>query len=162
MEGINLVLAAAIEFERFGREYYLRFHELVADTKAKALMKGLAHDEEEHAAILTKELEAQGASAELPPREMLEEGLAKIFPHSILRNSIETKDAISAIKLGIETEQRSIDFYSEQAEVAEGGLKETFAMLAKMEREHLELLQENLEHLQEDGVWYGYVPILEG
>ena len=75
---------------------------------------------------------------------------------------IEKNDAISAIKLGIETEQRSIDFYTEQAKTTEGKLKDTFTMLAKMERGHLELLKENLEHLQDDGVWYGYVPILEG
>lgn len=162
MERIDHVLATAIEFERFGKEYYMRFHELVADAKAKALMKGLAHDEEEHAAILTKELEAHGKSAEPPSQKMLDEGLAKIFPHSILKGSIETKDAISAIKLGIETEQRSIDFYSEQAKTTEGKLKETFAMLAKMEMTHMELLKENLEHLRDGGAWYGYVPILEG
>jgi rubrerythrin len=162
MERIDHVLATAIEFERFGKEYYMRFHELVTDANAKALMKGLAHDEEEHAAILTKELEAHGESAEPPSRKMLDEGLAKIFPHSTLKGSIETKDAISAIKLGIETERRSIDFYTEQAKAAEGKLKETFTKLAKMERTHMELLKENLEHLREDGVWYGYVPILEG
>ena len=162
MEQIDHVLATAIEFERFGKEYYMRFHELVGDAKAKALMKGLAHDEEEHAAILTKELEAHGKSAEPPSQKMLDEGLEKIFPHSILKDSIQTKDAISAINLGIETEQRSIDFYAEQAKATEGELKETFAMLEKMERAHLELLKENLEHLREDGVWYGYVPILEG
>lgn len=162
MEQIGHVLATAIEFERFGKEYYMRFHDLVADAKAKALMKGLANDEEEHAAILTRELEAHGGSAEPPSQQMLDEGLEKIFPHGVLKDSIQTKDAISAIKLGIETEQRSIDFYSEQAKAAEGRLTDTFSMLEKMERGHLELLRENLEHLQDGGVWYGYVPILEG
>ena len=32
------MLATAIEFERFGHVYYMRFHELVGDQKAKALM----------------------------------------------------------------------------------------------------------------------------
>ena len=57
MVGVAEILATAIEFERFGKEYYMRFYELVGDPKAKALMKGLAHDEEEHAAMLSKELE---------------------------------------------------------------------------------------------------------
>ncbi len=156
------ILAAAIEFERFGKEYYMRFHELVKDPKAKALMKGLAHDEEEHAELLTRQLETLGGAVAGSSREILEKGLEKIFPHRMLKDSIETRDAISAIKLGIETEQRSINFYAQHAESSSGELKEVFGKLERMEREHLQLLRENLEHLQDDGVWYGYVPILEG
>ena len=162
MTDVEDILAAAIEFERFGKEYYMRFHELVKDSKAKALMKGLANDEEEHAELLTKHLESLGGAVTKPSREVIEDGLEKIFPHRILKDSIETRDAISAIKLGIETEQRSIDFYAQRAGSSSGELKEVFGKLEKMEREHLQLLQENLEHLKDDGVWYGYVPILEG
>ncbi|MCJ2512103.1 MAG: ferritin family protein [Candidatus Thermoplasmatota archaeon] len=162
MTDVEDILAAAIEFERFGKEYYMRFHELVKDAKAKALMKGLANDEEEHAELLTKHLESLGGAVTRPSREAVEDGLENIFPHRILKDSIETRDAISAIKLGIETEQRSIDFYARRAGSSSGELKEVFGKLEKMEREHLQLLQENLEHLQDDGVWYGYVPILEG
>ncbi|UCE80952.1 MAG: ferritin family protein [Methanobacteriota archaeon] len=162
MARIGDIIATAIEFELFGKEYYMRFHELVGDAKAKALMKGLAHDEEEHAAMLAKELEAHGGAFDYAATDIINEGLEKIFPHRILKDSIKTKDAISTIKLGIETEQRSIDFYSGHAKEADPKLREVFAKLEKMERTHLELLKENLLHLQEGGVWYGYVPILEG
>lgn len=162
MADVGDVLAAAIEFELFGKEYYMRFHELVRDSKAKALMKGLAHDEEEHAELLTQQLEAMGGSVAGPRKDIIENGLEKIFPHKILKDSIETRDAISAIKLGMETEQRSIDFYAQQAGSSSGTLKEVFEKLERMERAHLELLRENLEHLRDDGAWYGYVPILEG
>jgi len=30
-----------------------------------------------------------------------------------------------------------------------------------MERGHLELLTENLRYLEDDGVWYGYLPFLD-
>ena len=163
MTSAGEVIAAAIEFERFGKEFYMRFHDLVGDPKAKALMKGLAHDEQEHALLLAKELEALGeAASSEPSKEVVEKGLEKIFPHSTLKDSIQTKDAISAIKLGMDTERRSIDFYSQHAISATGSLKTVFEDLVKMERNHLALLEENLEHLQQDGVWYGYVPILEG
>jgi rubrerythrin len=162
MTDVGNILAAAIEFERFGKEYYMRFHELVKDPKAKALMKGLAHDEEEHAELLTEQLEATGGSVSGPREDIIENGLEKIFPHRTLKDSIETRDAISAIKLGIETEQRSIDFYAQHARSASGDLREIFEKLEKMERVHLGLLRENLEHLRDDGMWYGYVPILEG
>ena len=161
MADVKEILAAAIEFERFGVGYYTRFHELVGDEKAKPLMKGLAGDEKEHASILEKELRKLGGKPGPPSKEMVKKGLADIFPEKIGKNSIATKDAISAIKLGIRTEERSIDFYSKNAAVAGTSLKQVFGKLEKMERGHLELLQENLRYLEDDGVWYGYLPFLD-
>ena len=161
MADVREILAAAIEFERFGVEYYTKFHELVGDEKAKPLMKGLAGDEKEHADILESELKKIGGKASPPSAEMMNKGLIEIFPEKINKGSIATKDAISAIKLGMRTEQRSIDFYSKNAAVAGPALKEIFGRLEKMERGHLELLTENLRFLEDDGVWYGYVPLLD-
>ena len=161
MADVKEILASAIEFERFGVEYYKKFHELVGDEKAKPLMKGLAGDEEEHARILMAELKKLGGKAPSASNEMVKKGLAEIFPEKIRKGSIVTKDAISAIKLGMRTEERSIEFYSKNAAAAGPSPKETFAKLEKMERGHLELLTENLRYLEDDGVWYGYVPFLD-
>lgn len=161
MADVKEILAAAIEFERFGVEYYSRFMELVADDKAKPLMKSLSEDEKEHASILEKELTRLGGKVKPAPKETLAKGLAEIFPERIRRGSIATKDAIAAIKLGIRTEERSIDFYSKNAAATGPKLKDTFAKLEKMERGHKELLEENLKYLENDGSWYGYLPILD-
>lgn len=155
------ILATAIEFERFGIEYYLRFHELVGDEKAKPLMKGLAEDEKEHARILEAELNKVGGKVTPPDKDSLKKGLAEIFPEKIRRGAIVTKDAIAAIKLGMRTEERSIDYYSKNAAATGPSLKAVFAKLEKMERGHLELLKENLLYLEDEGVWYGYVPFLD-
>jgi rubrerythrin len=156
------ILAAAIEFERFGVEYYMRFNQLVADDKAKALMKSLSNDEKDHASILEKELKTLGGSFAAPPKEMVDKGLSEIFPKSTKKNSITVNDSVEAIKVGIKTEQNSIDFYSRNGKAAGPALKGIFAKLQKMEEGHKELLEENLRYLQNDGSWYGYVPILEG
>jgi len=161
MADVKEILAAAIEFERFGVEYYTKFHELVGDDKAKPLMKGLAGDEKEHAKILETELKKLGGKASPPSKDMMKKGLAEIFPEKIKKGSIVTKDSVAAIKLGMRTEQRSIDFYSKNAAIAGGSLKEIFGRLETMERGHLELLTENLRYLEDDGVWYGYVPFLD-
>jgi rubrerythrin len=161
MAKVNEILSAAIEFERFGAEYYKRFHELVGDEKAKPLMKGLAEDEKEHARILESELGKLGTKMKTPSKESFEAGLKEIFPEKIKKNALVTKDAISAIKLGIRTEERSIDYYSKNGAAAGPKLKSIFEKLEKMERGHLELLQENLKYLQDDGSWYGYVPFLD-
>jgi rubrerythrin len=156
------IVAAAIEFEKFGAEYYLRFEDLVVEKEAKALMRGLAADEKEHAAILTRKLQALGGEAMEPPREQVEKGLAEIFPGTAAKDHLDVSDSISAIKMGIKTEERSIEFYSRNGAEAGPGLKEVFDRLERMEREHLRLLQENLHYLEADGSWFGYVPILEG
>jgi len=162
MTDMKEVISAAIEFEHFGHRYYTRFHELVADEKAKALMKSLAEDEKEHAEILGRELAKLGGKSKTPSKEMLEKGLAEIFPEKIRKNSIATKDAISAVKLGMRTEERSIAYYSKNAGSGGKDLRRIFEQLEQMEKGHLNLLKENLHYLENDGSWFGYVPILEG
>lgn len=161
MADVKEILAAAIEFERFGVGYYAKFMELVADDKAKPLMKSLSEDEKEHASILEKELKALGGRSKPADKAMLEKGLAEIFPERIKRGTIATRDAITAIKLGIRTEERSIDYYSKNAVAAGPKVKDIFARLEKMERGHKEMLEENLKYLENDGSWYGYLPILD-
>jgi rubrerythrin len=161
MPSVKEIIATAVEFERFGSEYYGKLMELVGDKKAKLLMKSLAEDEKEHAAILEKELGRRGGKSKPPSKEMVWKGLKEIFPERIHRNSIAVKDAIEAIELGIRTEKRSIMFYSKNSNTKEKGLNRVFKRLEKMELAHLALLEENLLYLQDDGVWYGYVPLLD-
>ncbi len=155
------ILAAAIEFERFGVGYYSKFRELVSDDKAKPLMKSLSDDEKEHALVLEKALAELGGKPKPPSKELLQNGLREIFPERIRKNSIATKDAISAIKLGIQTEERSIQFYSKNGASASPKLKELFAKHEAMEHGHKQLLEDNLRYLENDGSWFGYVPILD-
>lgn len=162
MTDIKETISVAVEFEEFGAEYYLRFRDLVQDKEAKVLMSSLASDEKEHAAILTRELQALGGGAPVADPEKVKKGLAEIFPVGAEDGHLAVKDSISAIKLGIKTEEKSIEFYSKSGAVAGPGLKEVFSRLEVMEREHLRMLQDNLHYLENDGSWFGYVPILEG
>ncbi len=155
------ILATAMDIERFGIGYYERFRELVGDEKAKPLMKSLSEDEKEHLRVLEKELRALGGKVKPASKDLLDKGLRDIFPEGIRKNSIATKDAISAVKLGIRTEERSIEFYSKHGSSASPKLRELFAKLEKMEIGHKGLLEENLRYLENDGSWYGYVPILD-
>jgi rubrerythrin len=162
MAGVKETLTAAIEFEKRGESYYMRFHDLVGDKGAKALMKSLANDEKEHARILTKELSALGGRAKPPSKTAVEKGLREIFPEGARKGSLASKDSLSALRLGIRTEERSIAFYSKNGAKAGPELKAMFGKLETMERGHLDLLKENLRNLEDEGSWYGYVPILEG
>jgi rubrerythrin len=155
------ILATAIEMERFGSEYYSKFKDLVANEKAKLLLRHLAADEKDHAHILEIELANLGGEVKRPSKEQLKKSLKEVFPERIHKNSIVARDAISAIRLGIRTEKRSIDFYTKSAARADPKLKKMFAKLVRMEIVHLGLLEENLQFLESDGSWYGYLPILD-
>ena len=160
--GTKETLATAIEFEKHGEGYYLRFLDLVTDPGAKALMKSLARDEKEHAEILTRELAALGGKAKPPSQQEVERGLRAIFPDTRSKGQLGSKDAASALRQGMATEERSIEFYSKNGAKASPELKAVFSKLERMERGHLELLKENLKSLEDQNSWYGYVPILEG
>ena len=157
------ILATAIGMEHFGSEYYLRFKDLVSSEKAKLLLGSLAADEKDHAHILEIELSNLGGKPKkLPSEAELKKSLKQVFPERIHKNSIHAKDAISAIRLGIATERRSIEFYTKHASRASPKMKKIFSKLIRMEMLHLGLLEENLQLLEDDGSWYGYLPILEG
>ena len=60
-------------------------------------------------------------------------------------------------------EARSINFYESNAKKSpEYDIVALFTELSNWEKEHFDLLKENLRSLEDEGVWYGYVPILEG
>lgn len=155
------ILATAIEMEHFGSEYYTKFKDLVANERAKHLLRHLASDEKDHAHILEIELVNMGGEVKKPSRNRPRKSLDKVFPERIRKNSIVARDAISAVMLGIRTEKRSIDFYTESASKANPKLRKMFFKLINMEIVHLGLLEENLHCLHEDGSWYGYLPILD-
>lgn len=155
------ILTTAIEMEHFGSEYYSKFKDVVSNEKAKLLLGSLASDEKDHAHILEIELHNMGGRAAELSNEKFKKILKQVFPERIHKNSIHAKDAIAAIKLGISTEKRSIEFYSKSAAKATPKLKKMFAKLVRMEIVHLGLLEENLQYLENDGSWYGYLPILD-
>ncbi|MBN1678365.1 MAG: hypothetical protein JW880_07495, partial [Candidatus Thermoplasmatota archaeon] len=112
--------------------------------------------------MLEIELSNLGGKLKPPSDRELKKSLKQVFPERIHKNSIHAKDAISAIKLGILTEKRSIEFYTKHAAKANPKMKKIFSKLIRMEIMHLGLLEQNLLFLEEDGSWYGYVPILDG
>jgi rubrerythrin len=158
------VLKEAISIEIYGMEYYSIFSELVEDENAKSLLRGLARDEGEHREHLEKEYKKMtGKPVDINTLDKEnKEKARKIFPESMEPLGIEeTKDVL---KLGIRTEERSIELYSNSAKRTDaGGSKDLFQKLAVFEKGHKELLEDALYYLDQGGSWYGYSPpTLEG
>lgn len=163
------ILQKAIDIEVFGYDYYKKIGNSVDNKEGKALLIYLANAEEEHKKRLESMLNKFGGVTRktdidtLMADILMDEGIQKIFKGLMKKEKFETVDAIEALKLGMEVEAKSIDFYNNNAEKSpESDIVSLFTELSNWEKEHLEILSENVRSLKDEGVWYGYVPILEG
>jgi len=153
------ILKEAISIEIYGKEYYSIFSELVEDENAKAIFRGLSRDEGEHRELLEKQfLKISGKPFNITVvDEKNREKARLIFPESLEPLNIEeTKDIL---KLGIRTEERSIDLYSASIGKTDNkSSKDLFSRLVHFEEEHKRILVDALYYLDQEGSWYGYSP----
>ena len=163
------ILQKAMDIEVFGKHYYNKLVNGVENKEGKALLTYLANAEEEHKKRLEGMLDRYGKEARKTEIDSLiadifmDEGVEKIFNELMQKDKFETVDAIKAMKLGMTVEARSINFYESNAKKSpEYDIVALFTELSNWEKEHFDLLKENLRSLEDEGVWYGYVPILEG
>ncbi len=153
------ILKDAILIEIYGMEYYSIFSDLVEDKNARSLFQGLSRDEGEHRELLEKEykkLTGKPVDIKTMDKESREKA-KKVFPESMDPLGItETKDTLN---LGIRTEERSIELYSNSAKnTAAGSSRELFIRLVGFENGHKKLLEDALYYLEQEGTWYGYSP----
>ncbi|MCX9084207.1 MAG: ferritin family protein [Candidatus Methanoperedens sp.] len=158
------ILKEAISIEIYGREYYLRFSDLIEDENARSIFRGLSRDEEEHLMLLENEY---NKIAVMPFDARDDDATNKekansIFPES--HKSLNVKETVDVLKLGIRTEERSIELYSNAAKKTDvGSSKDLFMKLAQIERKHKEMLEDSMYYFDQGGSWYGYSPpSLEG
>ncbi len=169
MEEEVKILQKAIGLEEFGFYFYKKLEKAVENQEGKSLLIFLANAEKEHIEILENMLGEYGVKSESEPMEKLVENIImnpsiqRVFKDLMEKKKINDADAVEAVKLGIDVEKKSIEFYSRSAQsVVKPKMVELFSNLTEMEEGHLKILEENLRNLQSEGMWYGYVPILEG
>jgi len=153
------ILKEAISIEIYGKEYYLIFSELVEEENAKSIFKRLVGDEGNHRVILEKEYrKVSGKSFEAGVMdEKNREKARHVFPESLEPMTItETQEAL---KIGIRTEERSIELYSNSAQKTDIiSSKDLFFKLVNFEKGHKEILEAALYYLGQEGFWHGYSP----
>ena len=158
------ILREAISIEIYGREYYSIFSDIVEDKNAKAMFRGLSRYEAEHQELLEREYKnISGGPVDIRVLEKEnKEKARRIFPEPLQPlNIAETADVL---KLGIRTEEKSIELYANGAQKAENkSTRDLFLQLVHFEREHKRTLEDALYYLRQEGTWYGYSPpTLEG
>ncbi len=153
------ILKEAISIEIFGQEYYSIFSDIIEEENAKSIFRRLSRDEWDHKQLLEKEYrQISGKSIEEGVMdEKNREKARRVFPESLEPMTIiETQETL---KLGIRTEERSIELYSKSAQGTDiRSSKDLFLKLVNFEKGHKEILEAALYHLSQEGSWYGYSP----
>jgi rubrerythrin len=153
------MLKEAISIEIYGQEYYSIFSDIVEEENAKSIFRRLSRDEGDHKQLLDKEYRQISGKPieEWVMDEKNREQARRVFPESLEPMTItETQEAL---KIGIRTEERSIELYSKSAQKTDiRSSKDLFLKLVIFEKGHKEILEAALYHLGQKGSWYGYSP----
>ena len=153
------ILKGAISIEIYGQEYYSIFSDIVEEENAKLIFRRLSSDEGDHRQLLEEEYRKISGKPieEGVMDEKNREKARRVFPESLEPMTItETQEAL---KLGIRTEERSIELYSKSAQKTDiRSSKDLFLKLVNFEKGHKEILEAALYYLGQEGSWYGYSP----
>ncbi len=151
------IFKEAISIEIYGGEYYSIFSDLVLEKNVKTIFSRLSRDEMDHRGILEKEYKkSTGKSMDIGLLDKeSRENARRVFPESLVETDIT--EVIDVLKIGIRTEERSIELYSSSVQKTDDKSgRELFLKLVKFEEGHKALLEDMKSHLEKEGSWYGY------
>ncbi len=148
------VIRLAIETEIDGYRYFNSAAERAVHDRARDTWMSLAADEIEHMRILQAQLRDLGK----PEADEDDGGEAKdkavIAPTSTVPGSVNLDDDLEALKVGLEVEARTRDFYAMAAtETANPTMKSAYERLAAMEAGHYKLVDETYRFLADPQGW---------
>lgn len=144
---ITDVVEAAVRIERGGVDLYLKLYESSASPKARDVFNFLAAEEEKHAGVFRKLLESV---ADYSPRYNYPgeygqylEGIASRMADAVKRGAaaLDVKNQADAIKVAMELENMSIEFYADVKKQFEGANAETVQKIINEEKGHLAKLE---------------------
>ncbi|NJE10513.1 ferritin family protein [Thermococcus sp. MAR1] len=144
-------LALALEVEKAELKFYLNLAKKTKDEKAKKMFLFLAGEEAEHWEVFEEKfLESVVEKCQLPAinEELLEKLLVKA-------ENIDSE--VDAVKIGMEQEKLTWEFYEKAAREAEHeAVRRIFEELAKVEKAHYELLKAQYDSVMKTGIWMDY------
>jgi Fur family ferric uptake transcriptional regulator len=150
-------LEVAIANEEQGLHFYTHAVEVTEDDMTRKVFRRLATDEQQHLTQLQhtyrKLRQDQSWLDDEPSLLHFDyERLRTIFPQGkdTIRQMVETASPVEALRVAMDAEQRSYEFfhyYANRVEYAKG--QEIFAQFAQEEEEHLELIQAAYRALQD-------------
>ncbi len=160
IQQLSEILQTAIKVEINGYETFKKFAISTADEHGKKMFERLAADEIEHQQILETQLKRLKESGQWHPVIIPKSKVENLLP-AIREKQKRTKGQsglgeVDALKAALDLEKKAAAFFREKAdEVDDPEAKASFLRLAEWEDSHFELIQAELDHINNTGVWFG-------
>jgi len=158
-------LQVAMDTEKKGYTFYKIAAKSSKDPKGQEVFEHLACDEIEHMGVIATIFESLTNNE---PWMTYEEAFAKygetpkdkiIFP-DVPEETQEGFDDLKALEEALEFEKKAVQFYTKQAEEAEGEKAKAFYQsLIEIEEGHVQIIQAELDSLMGAGIWLGFQEI---
>lgn len=149
-------IAIAIQTEKDGIAFYKKAAEKTSHPFGKQMLQSFIEDEKRHIEILeqiSREMDVP-IDTEYSPRERIKTIFEKVSDQ-VTEHIAPTTDESEAINIALQIENEGYTFYKKQAEThPEHG--KVFDRLAKEESEHIFILQNLSDYLNDTGHWFMY------
>jgi rubrerythrin len=152
------IIHQAIEIERFGHDFYSSMRTHVKDKNGQKLISFLARFEVDHIKWLEEEYDRQLKKLdEIKEQETVDLSLlgkGDIFLTDEVPDMFKEFDPVKATSFAIDVEKRSVEFYEKNMNTTDDDqMKDLFKRLADFEKDHIEVLENNLDNLKSKGRW---------
>jgi rubrerythrin len=153
-------LKKAIEMEREGKQFYLESASSVNSLLARRVFEELAREEDCHIAMIEK-IYKQITENNKPLSEWITStgslagDLEKVFRGSLKKEAKTSGDDLSALRFGLEREEKSILYYEALALKTKSKFEKRFFLtLSYEERGHYLKIMDAIEFITDPAGWY--------
>ena len=155
---VNDAIGMAIRMEQEGHAFYTRAAARTSSDTGRRIFEALADDEMVHLETFRRMFDGKVTREEwdrLSERTRSREG-GQVFPTDVRPEGVEADtDDLSALRIGMESEQRAIDHYTALRDrVDDGAVAAILDEIIAQERSHYVLLEEEFTHLSNTGFWH--------
>jgi rubrerythrin len=154
-------LQTALKMEIDGKKFYLKASHSSKNILGKQLLNKLAAEEDAHRVVFQNIYDAIKAKKSWPDIKYVGDGgqgLRTIFTEALegmRENSKPITAELDAIKIGMDLENKTYDFYTERSsKTTYDAEKQLYEEIAMQESEHYRVLQDYYEFLQDPAQWY--------
>ena len=156
------VIEAAIQVEKDGLAFYTHVAQQIADPGGKRMFESLAADEAAHLGLFEAVRESLLEEDRwLPPEQVAATSPSRfahppIFPAVDQAKTVKVPERqLAVLRRGIQAEDESIAFYSEQMDrVEDADGKAMYGYLVEQEKGHRTILQGEYDYLTGTGFWF--------
>ncbi len=160
MDNLSKIIGMAIKMEKDGIDFYQEAAKDTSHPFGSKMFLSFAEDEKRHLTVLKDILADLKLSdfnrffKEKTPREKIKTVFREV-KNEIREGIAANPDELKALKIGMDMESKSIEFYQDALEKTQDiHQKAFFTRLIAEEREHYQLLQNTHSYLEDSGDWF--------